>query len=66
MNLILNFIKKEFLQFKRDKRMFGVILIAPVLQLIFLGYAATLDVKDVKTAVWDTLPCFIMYQAMKR
>jgi len=52
-NLILNFIKKEFLQFKRDKRMFGVILIAPVLQLIFLGYAATLDVKNVKTAVWD-------------
>lgn len=53
MNLILNFIKKEFLQFKRDKRMFAVILIAPVLQLIFLGYAATLDVKNVKTAVWD-------------
>jgi ABC-2 type transport system permease protein len=53
MNLIINFIKKEFLQFKRDKRMFGVILIAPVLQLIFLGYAATLDVKNVKTAVWD-------------
>jgi len=53
LNLILNFIKKEFLQFKRDKRMFGVILLAPVLQLIFLGYAATLDVKNVKTVVWD-------------
>lgn len=53
MNLILNFIKKEFLQFKRDKRMFGVILIAPVIQLVFLGYAATLDVKNVKMAVWN-------------
>lgn len=53
MNLILNFIKKEFLQFRRDKRMFGIILIAPMLQLIFLGYAATLDVKNVKTVVWD-------------
>lgn len=53
MNLILNFIKKEFLQFRRDKRMFGIILIAPVLQLVFLGYAATLDVTNVKTAVWD-------------
>lgn len=53
MNLILNFIKKEFLQFKRDKRMFGIILLAPVVQLIFLGYAATLDVKNVKTVVWD-------------
>ena len=53
MNLILNFIKKEFLQFKRDKRMFAVILVAPVIQLIFLGYAATLDVNNVKTVVWD-------------
>lgn len=53
MNLILNFIKKEFLQFRRDKRMFAIVLVAPVVQLIFLGYAATLDVKNVKTAVWD-------------
>ena len=53
MNLIISFIKKEFLQFKRDPRMFAVILIAPVFQLVFLGYAATLDVKDVKTAVLD-------------
>jgi len=53
MNLLFNFIKKEFLQFRRDKKMFAVILIAPVMQLIFLGYAATLDVKNVKTAVWD-------------
>lgn len=53
MNLILNFIKKEFLQFRRDRKMFAVILVAPVVQLIFLGYAATLDVKNVKTAVWD-------------
>lgn len=53
MNVLINFIIKEFLQFKRDKRMFGVILIAPVLQLIFLGYAANLDVTDIKTVVWD-------------
>lgn len=53
MNLIMNFIKKEFLQFKRDKRMFAVILFAPVMQLIFMGYATTLDVNEIKTAVWD-------------
>jgi ABC-2 type transport system permease protein len=53
MNLIFNFILKELLQFKRDKRMFVVILIVPVFQLIFLGYAATLDVKNVNTVVWD-------------
>ena len=53
MKLIFNFIIKEFLQFKRDKRMFMVVLIAPVIQLIFLGYAATLDVKNIHTVVFD-------------
>ena len=53
MKLILNFIKKEFLQFLRDKKMFRVIIMAPVLQIIFLGYAATLDVNTVHTAVFD-------------
>jgi len=50
---ILHIIKKEFLQFKRDPKMFGVILIAPVIQLIFLGYAATLDVNIAHTLVYD-------------
>ena len=53
MRLILHFIKKEFLQFFRDKKMFRVIIMAPVLQLIFLGYAATLDVNNIHTAVFD-------------
>jgi len=50
---ILEFIKKEFLQFKRDPRMFALILIAPVIQLTFLGFAANLDVKLVRTIVFD-------------
>jgi ABC-2 type transport system permease protein len=33
--------------------MFAIILIAPVVQLIFLGYAATLDVNIVHTLVYD-------------
>jgi ABC-2 type transport system permease protein len=53
MKTILHIIKKEFLQFKRDPRMFAIILIAPVVQLIFLGYAATLDVNTVHTLVYD-------------
>lgn len=53
MRLILNFIIKEFLQFKRDKRMFMVVLIAPVIQLIFLGYAANRDVNSIQTLVYD-------------
>lgn len=53
MRTILHIIKKEFLQFKRDPKMFGINLIAPVLQLIFLGYAATLDVNNVNTIFFD-------------
>ncbi len=53
MNIIKQMIIKEFLQFKRDPKMFAIILVAPVIQLIFLGYAATLDVNVVHTAVWD-------------
>lgn len=53
MKTIIHFIKKEFLQFKRDPKMFGIILLAPVIQLIFLGYAANLDVDKVKTVIVD-------------
>ena len=53
MKSIIYFIKKEFLQFKRDPKMFGLILVAPVLQLVFFGLAANLDVDNVKTLVYD-------------
>jgi|SRR5690554_813695 len=53
MKIIYHFILKEFQQFKRDPKMFGINLIAPVIQLIFLGYAANLDVEEVKTIVFD-------------
>ena len=53
MKTILHIIKKEFLQFKRDPKMFQIIITAPVVQLIFLGYAAILDVNTVHTLVYD-------------
>jgi ABC-2 type transport system permease protein len=53
MKIILNIIKKEFLQFKRDPKMFGIILLAPIVQLIFLGYAANFDVNIVHTSIYD-------------
>lgn len=53
MKAIIHFIKKEFLQFRRDPKMFGIILIAPVVQLIFLGYAANLDIDKIKLLVFD-------------
>ncbi len=33
--------------------MFGIILIAPVVQLIFLGYAVNMDVENVSTVIFD-------------
>ncbi len=50
---IFALIYKEFIQIRRDRRMLAVVLVAPVLQLIFLGYAANMDVKVIETAIWD-------------
>ncbi len=53
MKIIINIIIKEFLQLKRDPRLFGIIFIAPILQLILLGYAANLDINNINTVVYD-------------
>lgn len=53
MQLLIQFIKKELIQFRRDPKMFAVVLVLPVLQLIMLGYAANFDLNTVHTAVLD-------------
>jgi ABC-2 type transport system permease protein len=53
MKTIYEFIIKELLQFKRDKKMRAVVFMAPILQLILLGYAANMDVDIVHTAIFD-------------
>ncbi len=53
MRLIFHIIKKEFGQFRRDPKMFGITLVAPVMQLIFLGYAANLDINSVRLIILD-------------
>ncbi len=53
MKVIWNIIIKEFLQLKRDPRLFGIVFLAPVIQLVVLGYAANMDVNTVHTAVFD-------------
>ncbi len=47
---------KEFLQIRRDRRMLPLILIAPILQVILLGYAATIDVKNISLVVCNLDP----------
>ena len=44
---------KEFLELRKDPKLFGVVVIAPILQLTMLGYAATTDVRDVPLVVAD-------------
>jgi ABC-2 type transport system permease protein len=50
---ILALMKKEFLQAFRDRMMLRVIFVAPLVQLLLLGYAVNLDVKLIYTAVFD-------------
>jgi len=53
MKAILSIVWKEFLQLRRDKRLFPVIFISPILQLLLLGYAANLDVRDIPSVICD-------------
>lgn len=53
MKTILHIIKKEFLQIRRDRKMLPIVFIAPIFQLIVLGYAANLDVNDISSVVCD-------------
>jgi ABC-2 type transport system permease protein len=50
---ILTLIRKEFLELRRSPQQLRLILVAPVVQLTLLGYAATTDVKDVPVVVVD-------------
>lgn len=53
MKTIYEFVIKELLQFKRDRKMLAVVFMAPILQLILLGYAANMDVDVVHTTIFD-------------
>ena len=53
MSRIGSVIKKELIQLRRDKKMRAMLFIAPVMQVLVLGYAANMDVSDVPLAVFD-------------
>lgn len=50
---VLTLIWKEFIELRRSPQLLRLVLIAPVLQLTLLGYAATTDVTNVPIAVVD-------------
>jgi ABC-2 type transport system permease protein len=53
MRRLLFMIWKELLELRQDKRMLPIVFVAPILQLVVLGYAATTDVKNVPMVVAD-------------
>lgn len=44
---------KEFIQMRRDRITFGMILLLPAVQLVLFGYAIQTDVRHLRTAVLD-------------
>lgn len=50
---LVHIIRKEFIQIFRDKRLIGAVVLAPLIQLIVFGYVATLDLRNINTAVYD-------------
>lgn len=46
-------IVKEFLQLLRDPRMKFVLFVVPAVQMLVFGYAASNDVRDIPTAIFD-------------
>jgi ABC-2 type transport system permease protein len=50
---ILALFKKEFGQLFKDKKLLPLVFIAPVLQLTLLGFAASLDVKNIALVLCD-------------
>ena len=50
---IIALLRKEFGQLFKDRRLLPIVFVAPVLQLTFLGFAASLDVKNISMVVCD-------------
>ncbi len=53
MGKVGHIIRKEFIQLRRDRRMFFIIFFSPILQLVLLGYAANLDIKNIPAVFCD-------------
>jgi ABC-2 type transport system permease protein len=44
---------KELIELRRDPRLMMIVIVAPLLQLFLLGYAATTDIRDVPVLIVD-------------
>jgi len=53
MRAVFVVLEKELAQLRRDPKILPLLFLAPVMQMLILGYAATTDVKRVELAVCD-------------
>jgi ABC-2 type transport system permease protein len=53
MRRLRHLFRKELIELRRDPRLFSIVIIAPIVQLTLLAYAATTDVQDVPVVVMD-------------
>ncbi|OGF58760.1 MAG: hypothetical protein A2Y62_09625 [Candidatus Fischerbacteria bacterium RBG_13_37_8] len=53
MKILWLFLRKELVQLLRDQRLLPMLILAPVVQLLILGYAATFDVKKIPSMIID-------------
>jgi len=53
MRRVLHVMRKELIELRSDPRLFGIVIMAPLVQLTLLSYAATTDVRDVPLLVVD-------------
>lgn len=65
-NRIRQMIVKEFIQIFRDRKMKPIIFVTPILQLIVFGYAVTMDVTNIRTAVQDLDKTSVTREIMRR
>ena len=50
---IVTILVKEFQELFRDAKMRAIVFVAPLIQILIFGYAATYDIKEIPTAVLD-------------
>ncbi len=53
MKIIRPIMRKEFIHILRDPRTLGIILFLPLFQLLMFGYALSLDINHIRTAIYD-------------
>jgi ABC-2 type transport system permease protein len=50
---ILQVVRKEFIQIRRDRGLLRMVVIAPLLQLVIYGYVVATDIRELPLAVFD-------------